>query len=209
MSDVLLKIAVFGGPISLGLMGVFVTIYSPSPVAHKKWIVAFVAIAIFSTAAAIVESIITDRRLDALITGRNDFFYFKADLPAVIRSDGLLQLRGVTSGPNGVAASVWISPAEIKGNAQDPRYWTESPTGFLRLDIPAGGYLSGVRVPVGMWRIEFTGRNTGWVEILNLFELRGKMVQTISVEKDGVIVWDEADPLEAFKNDNSIFRNEP
>jgi hypothetical protein len=201
MGELLLKFAVFDAPLFLGMMGAYVTISTPPKEAHHKWFAAFGVVATIAVGASILDSTLASKHLEDSISGRNEYFYLKAELSSYDAEKKTIQMRGITSGSNGVAAAIWITPAEIKGDANNPRYWTDNPLGHLaRLEVPAGAYLTGINLPLGVWRIECTGKNTGWVEYLNIFELRGKVFQVITVNKDGAIVHDEVDPIEPLES---------
>jgi hypothetical protein len=125
-----------------------------------------------------------------LITGRRNFFYFKADLSGA--RNGQVPLRHITHEMVGVSALVMISPAEAQGNQSDPRYWSfwKQPRPMI---VPAGGYMSDISLPIGKWRIEFVGMNSGWDETLEIYEHNGLLAQSILVMNGKEALYTEAD----------------
>jgi hypothetical protein len=136
-----------------------------------------------------------------------EFLYFDADIvdDSILAGPIRLNIRNTSSGPymNVVA---WFSPASAKGNPDPPGgpYWSLAPLKYVNPVQQAGGYWAGREVPLGYYRIEIIGnkgeKSVSFVELLELRELHGKIVQLVDVWGGSTKLYTSPRPTELQNN---------
>lgn len=179
--DIVYTILIYGGPIALGLLGVYVTETPPGTKRGRRiWWAVFGAIAIASVAGAVFEARSRDERLEAMLIGGDNYAYLWAEVgaaqnvtdkvPLWIKATGLL-----------FNVNYWIAPASVT-DPNDDRYWSIG-GGFIR--ETRGGIRVGRLLGAGKYRVEFSARNGSWIQILEIKPVGDNLVQSIEVFRHG------------------------
>jgi hypothetical protein len=156
----------------------------------------FAAVGISLTATSTLVARWQDQEAIALVTGGNEYFYFKANLTNGV-PDQAFQLFTITSSRRVISAVVMISPNAANGDPRNPLYgsfWS-APQPTIAL---GGGHPTLINIPRGVWRIECDGINVGngWDEVLDIrINKNGDLEQEITVKEDkDTIIYHEIDP---------------
>jgi len=120
-----------------------------------------------------------------------DYFYFKADLANDKDAPTEFPLLIVNEKPKPFYRIVaWFSPASVKGNANNPAYWSRPDLKVVWPLLTIGAFRTGTPAPMGYWRIEYNAiyksadgeeLSCGFVELLELQKFNGTTVQLIDV----------------------------
>jgi hypothetical protein len=188
----------FGGPIALAALGLFVTNRSRIRQERRLWLVAFGLIALVTVGASVIESTGTDQRLNQVweqLTGGENYVIIKASEEDMKARREMLRFEISSTGPL-PEVRYWIHPASTKGDAKNPDYWKFRDKGGGGIFVFRGkvGGLMGNEFPLGSYRIEMDAPNGHYVEYLNIFEFNGQLVQTIDLERNGISIYSSPRP---------------
>jgi hypothetical protein len=185
------------GPLVLGIAGTIVSIVAIG--GAKKWfwaavflgigIVSFIAMvaSVHSGKSAKIERDKLQKRIDAGVTGGDNFCFFEAIIQNPKSFEAPVQLRIVNNGEGPLRSLLYfISPYSVRGDATNPRYWALMESS-ARIEIcPIGSHPTRIILKPGAYRIEFTPllatrENSGWHQILKIEQSFDRLVAVTDV----------------------------
>jgi hypothetical protein len=196
MIDLLFDILTVGGPIVLGVMGATMALWPPSVEGNTRfyWFAAFVLVGVISAIASLRElrsSHSLKGELAGMITGGDNFCFFKTQLAGAKDLTGPFQLWMFA--PQGPVYDVnyWIAPAHPKDRDDYGSLDVRKP---LHTIVHAGGIAWDRALPKGEYSIDFDAKNGHWNGYLRIFAEDGKLKQSIKViGRDGRVLFEESE----------------
>jgi hypothetical protein len=186
-----------GGPALLAILGAAVTLWPPETwEIRAAYFAAFLVVGIISVVSAVRLSLASGREIDTLISGGDNFCFFRIEPSSANIRDGQFQLMMEAIGGPVFGLNYWICPASANRDGTDPAYSSLDTRKPLHPIIHRGvtGWDRGL--PVGEYFIGFDARNGGWNEELKIFLQDGKPRQTIIVrdKESGEVLYDSEVP---------------
>jgi hypothetical protein len=178
--DLFLKFLAYGGPAAMGVMGYVVIDRPPkTQLAKRCWYAAFIFVAVVSVGSAVWDSKKSQSEIAAMLTGGDNYCYYRAEIHNPSDLTAKLPLWIKCTGPL-YNLNSWFSPWEAKGDPNNPLYWSLK-TGQHFTEIIPGGFISGLTLPAGAYRIEMSARNGTVIEMLEIKVDNEKLDQSILV----------------------------
>jgi hypothetical protein len=185
------------GPLVLAIAGTIVSIIAIG--GPKKWLLAavFSSIGLVSFIATIaslqsgklakIERDKLQRRIDAGVTGGDNFCFFEAIIQNPKNFEAPVQLRIVNNGDGPIKSlRYFISPYSVRGDAANLGYWSLMKRAAPIEICPIGSHSFGVILKPGAYRIKFTPllatrENSGWHQILKIEQSFDRLVAVTDV----------------------------
>jgi hypothetical protein len=181
------------GPVALALMAAALALWPRWAEGNARfiWAISFLVVGAICTAAAFRSS----NYLSDLITGGENYCYFKIRLADAGDLSGPFQLWMIAPKGPVYEMNYWISPASAKG-ASDPAYGSLDVRKPLHTIIHEGGHAWDKALGEGDYLIEFDAKNGHWNERLRIFvDATGELKQTIKIAGFGGKTLYEGSPL--------------
>lgn len=195
---ILIKFLMFGGPIVLAALGIAVTELSPKGRARWIWYGVFTLVSVATIAASVVDSLDNDQRVTQIweqMTGGENYVIIKANESDMRARTEQFRFEISSTGPM-PEVRYWIHPASTKGDANNPDYYKFREMGGGGIFQARGkvGGLMGIAFPIGSYRIEMDAANGHYVQLLNIFEFNGQIVQTVDLMKNNKTIYSSPRP---------------
>jgi hypothetical protein len=176
----LLDLASYALPAVLGLLGAYVTFWSPQEKHKRYWFAAFAVFTVIGVGIAAGVSRQHDKELRAMITGGDSYAYLFADKGDLASRKSQIRLWVCSTGDIFFLA---IHTYPYKSKTDDPAYVSIPGAGFAFLSVGCGW--SGIIVPPGKYSVDLRGRNRTVREIFEITQTKeGGFNQTCGVLGD-------------------------
>jgi hypothetical protein len=173
------------GPVVLTVMGIVMAIWKPKPDAGTGrwyWIASFVLVGSLTAYAGLQSAALDKAQLVELITGGDNYCFVRVEEDD-LRGGGENLPLWIEATGNLYEVSYWMFPASARRNRNDPGYWSldkpKPPMGI----VYKGAVLLGRTVSPGHYMIEFSAKNTSFLQSLNIVQFNGALIQLIDVIK--------------------------